>query len=177
MPINSGMFSLVDRVVVNQLLAARETNLFLPALKCWYGFSQTTITYARKNRAVGEPKQSFRKLFRYALDGLFSFSDLPLQWIAVIGAVISVISFGYAALLVGIKLAQLAGWLTSLEVKGFTTLAVAVFCLSGIQLLSLGIVGQYLARIYREIKGRPLYIVENILTSDEPGRIQQSRPG
>jgi hypothetical protein len=79
-----------------------------------------------------------------------------------------VISFGYAVLLVGIKLAQLAGLLASLEVKGFTTLAVAVFCLSGIQLLSLGIVGQYLARIYREIKGRPLYIVENILTSDEP---------
>jgi dolichol-phosphate mannosyltransferase len=175
MPINSGMFSLVDRVVVNQLLAARETNLFLPALKCWYGFPQTTISYARQDRAIGEPKQSFSKLFRYALDGLFSFSDLPLQWIAVIGAAISVISFGYAALLVCVKLAQLAGLLTSLEVKGFTTLAVAVFCLSGIQLLSLGIVGQYLARIYREIKGRPLYIVETILTSDEPGRIQQSR--
>jgi polyisoprenyl-phosphate glycosyltransferase len=177
MPINSGMFSLVDRVVVNQLLAARETNLFLPALKCWYGFPQTTISYARKDRAVGEPKQSFRKLFRYALDGLFSFSDLPLQWIAVVGAIISVVSFGYAALLVVIKLAQLAGFLASLEVKGFTTLAVAVFCLSGIQLLSLGIVGQYLARIYRETKGRPLYIVETILTSDEPGRIQQSCKG
>jgi dolichol-phosphate mannosyltransferase len=177
MPINSGMFSLVDRVIVNQLLAARETNLFLPALKCWYGFPQTTISYARKDRAVGEPKQSFRKLFRYALDGLFSFSDLPLQWIAVVGASISVVSFGYAVLLVVIKLAQLAGFLTSLEVQGFTTLAVAVFCLSGIQLLSLGIVGQYLAHIYRESKGRPLYIVETILTSDEPGRIQQSCKG
>jgi dolichol-phosphate mannosyltransferase len=171
MPVNSGMFSLVDRVVVNQLLAARETNLFLPALKCWYGFPQTTISYARKDRAVGEPKQSFRKLFRYALDGLFSFSDLPLQWIAVLGAVISVISFGYAGFLILAKLLQMAGYLTSLDVKGFTTLAVAIFCLSGIQLLSLGIVGQYLARIYREIKGRPLYMVETVLTSDEPGRI------
>jgi dolichol-phosphate mannosyltransferase len=117
MPMNSGMFSLVDRVVVNQLLAARETNLFLPALKCWYGFPQTTVSYARKDRAIGEPKQSFKKLFRYALDGLLSFSDLPLQWIAVVGAVISVISFGYAVLLVGIKLAQLAGLLASLEVN------------------------------------------------------------
>jgi glycosyltransferase involved in cell wall biosynthesis len=174
MPINSGMFSLVDRVVVNQLLAARETNLFLPALKCWYGFPQATISYARKERAVGEPKQSFRKLFRYALDGLFSFSDLPLQSIAFLGAIISVVSFCYAVFLVVIKLAQLAGFFASLDVKGFTTLAVAVFFLSGIQLLSLGIVGQYLARIYREIKGRPLYIVETTLTSDEPGRIQQS---
>jgi dolichol-phosphate mannosyltransferase len=177
MPINSGMFSLVDRVVVKQLLAARETNLFLPALKCWYGFPQTSIRYARKDRAVGEPKQSFCKLFRYALDGLFSFSDLPLQWITFAGAIISVFSFGYALLLVAIKLAQLAGWLTSLEVKGFTTLAVAVFCLSGIQLLSLGIVGQYLARIYREIKGRPLYVVESIFASDESGRIPQSPQG
>jgi dolichol-phosphate mannosyltransferase len=177
MPIDSGMFSLVDRVVVNQLLAARETNLFLPALKCWYGFSQTTISYARKDRAVGEPKQSFRKLFRYAFDGLFSFSDLPLQWIAVVGAVISVISFGYAGFLILVRLLQLAGYLASLDVKGFTTLAVAIFCLSGIQLLSLGIVGQYLARIYREIKSRPLYVVETVLTSDEPRRIQESRPG
>ena len=177
MLINSGMFSLVDRVVVNQLLAARETNLFLPALKCWYGFPQATVSYARKDRAVGEPKQSFRKLFRQALDGLFSFSDLPLQWIVVVGAVISVASFGYAGLLVVIRLAQLAGFFTSLDVKGFTTLAVAVFCLSGIQLLSLGVVGQYLARIYRETKGRPLYIVETILASDEPGRVQQSRKG
>lgn len=171
MPVNSGMFSLVDRVVVNHLVAARETNLFLPALKCWYGFSQTTISYARKDRAVGEPKQSFLKLLRYALDGFLSFSDLPLQWITLIGSLISVISFGYAMLLVGIKLAQLAGCLTTLEVKGFTTLAVAVFCLSGIQLLSLGIIGQYLGRIYREIKGRPLYVVESILTSDESRRV------
>ncbi|HEX5400463.1 MAG TPA: glycosyltransferase family 2 protein [Verrucomicrobiae bacterium] len=175
MPLDSGMFSIIDRVVLNQLLAARETNLFLPALKCWYGFPQTTISYARKERAVGEPKQSLRKLFRYALDGLFSFSDLPLQWIAVAGAIISAASFGYAAFLLVVKLAQLTGHFTSLDVKGFTTVAVAVFCLSGIQLLSLGIVGQYLARIYREIKGRPVYIVENILTSDESGRIQQSR--
>jgi len=70
-----------------------------------------------------------------------------------------------------VRLLQLAGYLTSLDVKGFTTLAVAIFCLSGIQLLSLGIVGQYLARIYREIKGRPLYVVETVLTSDEPRRI------
>jgi len=177
MPMNSGMFSLVDRVVVNQLLAARETNLFLPALKCWYGFPQATVSYTRKNRAVGEPKQSFRKLLRYALDGLFSFSDLPLQWIAMLGAIISVVSFCYAAALVTVKIAQCAGFLASLQVQGFTTLAVAIFGLSGIQLLCLGVVGQYLARIYREVKGRPLYVVETVLTSDEPGRIQQSGQG
>ena len=177
MPINSGMFSLVDRVVVNQLLAARETNLFLPALKCWYGFPQTTISYARKDRAVGEPKQSFSKLFRYALDGLFSFSDLPLQWIAATGAIICLASFGYAGILIVSKILQMFGYFPSLQVMGFTTLAVAVFFFGGLNLLALGIVGQYLARIYREIKGRPLYVVESVFSSDEPGRIQQSRQG
>lgn len=167
MPINSGMFSLIDRVVVNQLKAARETNLFLPALKSWYGFPQTTISYARQARAVGSPKQSFRKLFHYALDGLFSFSELPLQWITAIGLFISVGSFGYTGFLVGVKLMQVFGYFTRWEVKGFTTLAVAVFCLGGVQLICLGIIGQYLARIYREVKGRPLYVVETILRSDE----------
>ena len=167
MPMNSGMFSLVDRVVVNRLLSARETNLFLPALKCWFGYPQATIGYARKERAVGEPKQSFRKLLRYALDGLFSFSDLPLQWITLLGGAISTVSFGYAGILLVMKFLQMAGFFPSLRVLGFTTLAVAIFCFGGIQLLSLGIVGQYVGRIYREIKGRPLYVVETVLNSDE----------
>jgi glycosyltransferase involved in cell wall biosynthesis len=176
MPMNSGMFSLVDRVVLDHLVAARETNLFLPALKCWYGFPQATIEYARKDRAVGEPKQSLSKLFRYALDGLFSFSDLPLQWIAAIGAIICLASFAYAGALVIEKILQMFGYFRELRVLGFTTLAVAVFGLSGVQLLSLGIIGQYLARVYRESKGRPIYVVENVLNSNEPGRIPKPGP-
>lgn len=174
MPLNSGMFSLIDRVVINHLVAARETNLFLPALKCWYGFQQTTVHYARKDRAAGQPKQSFRKLFRYALDGLFSFSDLPLQWIAMTGAIICLVSFAYVGFLLAEKILQMLGYFPELSVLGFTTLAVAIFGLSGVQLLSLGIIGQYLARIYRESKGRPIYVVETVLNSDEPGRIQKS---
>lgn len=164
MPINSGMFSLIDRVVINNLKSARENNLFIPALKCWYGYSQTTVEYARKQREVGDPKQSFRKLFRYALDGLFSFSDLPLQWIAATGGFICLISFAYAGILIVEKFLQIFGYFLELRVLGFTTLAVAIFCLSGVQLLSLGIIGQYLARVYRESKGRPVYVVSK--TSD-----------
>jgi len=177
MPVNSGMFSLVDRVVIRHLAEARETNLFLPALKCWYGFPQTIIPYARKDRAVGEPKQSFRKLFRYALDGLFSFSDLPLQLIAALGGILCLVSFAYAGFLIAEKILQMFGYFPELRVLGFTTLAVAIFGLSGVQLLSIGIIGQYLARIYRESKGRPVYVVESILTSDESGRISKSGPG
>ncbi|HEX3626759.1 MAG TPA: glycosyltransferase family 2 protein [Verrucomicrobiae bacterium] len=171
MPMNSGMFSLIDRVVIKQLVAARETNLYLPALKSWYGFAQTTVEYARKNRAAGEPKQSLRKLFAQALDALFSFSDLPLQWIAAIGAVICVASFAYAGILVIEKILQMFGFFSQLRVLGFTTLAVAIFGLSGVQLLSLGIIGQYLARVYRESKGRPIYVVERIISSDKSGEI------
>jgi dolichol-phosphate mannosyltransferase len=166
MPANSGMFSLIDRVVVEHLLATRETNLFLPALKCWYGYPQTTISYARKERAVGEPKQSFIKLLRYALDGLFSFSDLPLQWIGVTGAILCLLSLIYAGVLVGEKVLQLFGFFPSLNVLGFTTLAVAIFFFGGLNLMALGIIGQYIARIYRETKGRPLYVVESILDSE-----------
>lgn len=174
MPVNSGMFSLVDRSVVAHLAAARETNLFIPALKCWYGYPQTTVEYTRKDRAVGAPKQSFRKLFRYALDGLFSFSDLPLQWIAAAGAIICAASFLYAGLLVIEKCLQMFGYFPELRVLGFTTLAVAILGLSGVQLLSLGIIGQYLARVYRESKGRPIYVVESLLSSDKTPEMPKS---
>src|SRR6185312_5340981 len=125
---------------VDLLLQTSEVNLFLPALKCWFGFPQATVLYARRERAVGIPKQSFRKLASYALNGLLSFSEVPLLWIGIIGIVVSIVSFGYAGVLVLIKIAQLFGFLESLEVKGFTTLAVAVFCLGGIQLVCLGII-------------------------------------
>jgi dolichol-phosphate mannosyltransferase len=169
MPMNSGMFSLIDRVVIDHLVAARETNLYLPALKSWYGYPQATVEYARKNRAVGAPKQSLRKLFGQALDALFSFSDVPLQWIAGVGAFICLASFAYAGLLIVEKIFQMFGFFRELRVLGFTTLAVAIFGLSGVQLLSLGIIGQYLARIYRESKGRPVYVVESVLGPDQPG--------
>ena len=172
MPRNSGMFSLVDRVVVHRLNEIQETNLFLPALKCWFGYPQTTITYVRKERAVGAPKQSFRKLFNYALNGLLSFSDIPLQWIGLLGLIVSAASFAYGFALLLIKLGQFFGLFADLEVKGFTTLALAVFSLGGIQLLCLGIIGQYLARMYRELKRRPLFVVEKALSSDESGRIR-----
>lgn len=167
MPRDSGMFALVDRRVINHLLTLREVNLFLPALKGWFGFRQAVVPYARRERAAGQPSQSLRKLFDYALNGITGFSDRPLQWIGFWGLMISLLSLGYAAILVFIKIAQWMGYFSTLEVKGFTTLAAAVFCLSGIQLLCLGIIGQYLGRLYRELKARPLYIVERTFSSDE----------
>jgi dolichol-phosphate mannosyltransferase len=175
MPLNSGMFSLIDRVVVDRLLQMKEVNLFLPALRSWFGYAQTTITYARRERAVGEPKQSLPALFGYALNGVIGFSDLPLQWIGLLGLGVSLASFAYGAVLLLIKFAQFFHYFESLQVLGFTTLAVAMFGIGGIQLMCLGIIGQYLARIYREIKGRPLYIVDRVMSSDEPERVREPR--
>ena len=160
MPKNSGMFSLVDRCVVRHLSEAREASLFLPALKNWFGYPQTTISYDRESRAAGEPKQSFSKLLKYALNGIISFSEKPLEWIGILGLLVSAGSFFYAASLLALKIAQWLGHFRWLEVPGFTTLAAGMFCLSGVQLCCMAILGQYIGRIYQEVKQRPHYVVE-----------------
>lgn len=169
MPKNSGTFGLMDRVIVEQLKVMPELNLFLPALRSWVGYRQETVWYDRKER-LGQPKQTYRKLFNYAWDGITSFSEVPLKFISWLGCIVCILGFGYALLLISIKLMQYLGCFERLQVPGFTTLAVAILCLGGVQLLSLGIIGEYLARIYREVKQRPHYVVEIVKqfgTSDQ----------
>jgi dolichol-phosphate mannosyltransferase len=166
MPKDSGTFGLMDRAITRQLQQMPELNLFLPALRCWVGYRREIILYDREVRE-GAPKQTLSKLFSYAWDGITSFSVLPLKAISLVGIVISIFGFGYAAVLVAIKLSQFAGFFRELVVPGFTTLAVAVFCLGGIQLVCLGILGEYLAKVYKEVKRRPIYVVAGITTSDD----------
>lgn len=164
MPENSGTFGLMDRIVADQVRRLPEVNLFLPGLRSWFGYRQEVIYYDRAAR-VGQPKQTFRKLFGYAWDGITSFSELPLKLIGLIGLVISILGFSYAGLLIVIKVIQLFGYFRSLEVMGFTTLSVAVLSMGGIQLLCLGIIGEYVARSYRETKRRPIYVMEELESS------------
>lgn len=161
MPRDSGTFGLMDRVIVERLRTLPEVNLFLPALRRWVGSRQDVVWYDRQERD-GKPRQTYAKLFQYAWDGITSFSEAPLKYISMAGLVICLFSGLYASLLIGIKLGQLAGFFSELQVPGFTTLAVAVISLGGLQLLALGVLGEYLARVYREVKGRPLYIVERV---------------
>jgi glycosyltransferase involved in cell wall biosynthesis len=161
MPKDSGTFGLMDRVVVDHVRNLPEVNLFLPALRSWFGYKQATIYYDRAPRS-GRPKQTLLKLVNYAWDGITSFSDLPLKLIGLLGLVISSLGFCYAFILLSIKLAQVFGFFRELEVMGFTTLAVAVLFIGGIQLLCLGIIGEYIARSYKEAKRRPIYIVEEV---------------
>ena len=176
MPKGSGTFGLMDRKVAHAVKSMPELNIFLPALRSWVGYPHGYVWYDRAARE-GKPKQTLSKLFNYAWDGILSFSELPLRTISWVGVLISLIGFGYASILIAIKIAQLFGYFTGLIVPGFTTIAVAVLCVGGVQLVSLGVLGQYIARIYREVKQRPLYLTEEIVSSatdDESRRVQKS---
>ena len=163
---NSGTFALMDRKLVDSLVAMPERGIFLPAQSGWLGYKKTSVLYDRANRE-DEPKQSYAKLFAYAWEGITSFSVLPLQLISLAGFIVSVFGFTYAAALLSIKILQQFGLFASMQVMGFTTLSVAVFCLGGVQLLSLGIIGAYLAKVFQEVKKRPSYVLSESFTSHQ----------
>jgi dolichol-phosphate mannosyltransferase len=165
MPRDSGTFGLMDRAVVQRMLGMPELAMFLPAMRCWVGFKRAEIFYDRAARQ-DQPKQSLSKLVNYALDGMVGFSTKPLRFISYIGLAISLLSFSYAGFLLALKVAQWLGFFEHLKVLGFTTLAVAIFCLSGVQLICLGILGEYVARIFADVKRRPPFIVSAHEVSD-----------
>lgn len=140
--------------------------MFLPAQSGWLGYKKASVLYDRANRE-DEPKQSYAKLFAYAWEGITSFSVLPLQLISLAGFIVSVFGFTYAAALLSIKILQQFGLFASMQVMGFTTLSVAVLCLGGVQLLSLGIIGAYLAKVFQEVKKRPSYVLSESFTSHQ----------
>ena len=150
---NTGIFGLLDRRAAQQLIALEERNRFLPGLRSWIGFQQTTIWYDRAARAAGEPKQTFDRLFRYAFDAIFSFSYKPLRLSWLFGFIVSTCSFAYGAVLLVMRVLDIN------VVLGFTTPTVAIMFLGGVQLITIGILGEYLGRIYDEVKHRPHYIV------------------
>jgi dolichol-phosphate mannosyltransferase len=160
MPKDSGTFGLIDREVAGHLLRLTERAFFFPGLRCWLGFRQAVVEYERAERAGGRAKQDLGRLLNYAWDALTSFSEAPLRLIAGTGFVLSTLGGLYAMGLVAIRVGQFFGAFKSVEVLGFTTIAVAVFTLAGVQLFCLGVVGQYLAKVYVEVKRRPLFIVE-----------------
>ncbi len=164
-PPHAGIFGLLDRQAAAELKRLPEQNRFFPGLRSWVGLNQEVVYYDRDDRAGGEPKQSFRRLIRYALDAVFSFSYKPLRIMTSAGVLISTVGFLLACFfitkrLLGIEIAQ----------TGFTTLVTLTLFLGGIQLMAIGLLGEYLARIYDEVKQRPLFIIQNTHGFQEPGR-------
>jgi glycosyltransferase involved in cell wall biosynthesis len=153
-PANTGDFRLMDQQVVQVLRLLPERTRFMKGLFSWVGFTTATIYFDRAPRESGKPKQSLGKLWQLAKDGIFSFTTVPLRVATYLGVIISTLAFGYA------------GWLLirtivfGVDVPGYASIMASVLCMGGVQLICLGILGEYMGRIYREAKQRPLYIIE-----------------
>ncbi len=152
---SSSDFKLLDRKVVDVLADLPEKNTFFRALSFWAGFKTTTVEYDVAERQFGESKWSFRSLMKYAISNATSFSTLPLQLVTVMG-VISIIF----SIILGIQ--TLVNYILGNAVEGFTTVILLVLIVGGFIMLSLGIIGHYLARIYEEVKGRPKFIISDV---------------
>ena len=156
-PLDTGDFRLMSRPVVDTLRAMPERDRFVRGMVSWVGFKQIALPYKRSVRFAGESKYPLRKMLRFAIDGILSFSTKPLQ-----------LSVGFGMLCASLALAGIlyALWLrlfTNVWVEGWTALMIAVLFLGGVQLISVGILGEYIGRIYHEVKNRPLYVVQEYL--------------
>lgn len=152
---NVGDFRLMDRKVVEALKSLPERRRFMKGLFAWVGFRQATIPYTREARHAGESKFSSWKLWNFALEGVTSFSTAPLRIWTYLGLAIALSAFVYGAFIVGRVL------LFGIDLPGYASLVTVVLFLGGIQLIGLGILGEYLGRIYSETKQRPVYIVRD----------------
>jgi glycosyltransferase involved in cell wall biosynthesis len=152
-PRDTGDFRLLDRCVVEALKQLPERTRFMKGLFAWVGFQQTSILFEREPRHQGQTTWNYWKLWNFALDGITSFSFVPLKVWSYIGLLISLVSLGYASFLV------LRTIISGADVPGYASTIVAVLFLGGVQLITLGIMGEYLGRVYQEVKGRPIYLV------------------
>jgi polyisoprenyl-phosphate glycosyltransferase len=158
---NSGDFRLLDRRALDALLSMRERNRFLRGMTVWVGYTQAAVPYKRDPRYAGETKYTLSKMLRFSLDAISSFSHRPLQLATLLGFAISTLAF--IAIPVVIVLRLLGSYL-----PGFGAITIAVLLLGGIQLIAIGIIGEYVGRIYDEVKGRPLYLVRSGRNLTEP---------
>jgi len=154
LPLDAGIFSLMDRKVVLVLRQMPERNKYISGLRAYSGFKQKGVVVERGSRYRGEPKVTIRKLFKLAFDGIFAFSTIPLRMVTYLGLLFSITSFGIG--LMGLFVKFILGREFLSWPYGLTT----TFFLGGIQLLCLGIIGEYIGRIYEEVKQRPYYVIE-----------------
>ena len=155
-PLDTGDFRLMDRRVVNAITGMKERNRFLRGMVPWVGYRQTGVMYERAARYAGEAHfTSIRRMLPFAIDAITSFSNFPLQLATYLGFIIALLSAIAIVSVVALRV------MTETELTGQATTLVVVLFLGGVQLLSLGIIGEYLGRIYDEVKGRPLYLVQD----------------
>ncbi len=152
-PVDTGDYRLMDRAVVDHVCQLRERNRFMKGIFSWVGFKQTGIEFDRRDRHSGKSRWNYFSLWRYAFGGIASFSNVPLRVWSYCGVAISFLAFAYATFLMVRTL------IYGIEFPGYASLMVAILFLGGIQLISLGVIGEYLGRVFDEVKRRPMYVV------------------
>ncbi len=159
---NSGDFRLLDRRVLDALLSMGERSRFLRGMSIWVGFTQDSVAYDRDARYAGKTKFTFGRMLRFSLDAIASFSYRPLQLATALGFAISAVAFVAIPVVIVLKL-------TGNYLYGFSTVEITILLLGGIQLITIGMIGEYVGRIFDEVKGRPLYLVRSRQNFDGAG--------
>ncbi len=157
-PTDTGDFCLIDRSVIDILNSMPERTRYLRGLRSWVGFNQTAVPFSRDSRFAGEVKYTFRKSFKLAMNGIVSFSQVPLRLSTYVGLFAAIVSLFMALLILYWRI-----FVPHSPLTGFTMILVAVFFLGAVQLVCIGILGEYIGCIYEEVKGRPLYTVSEIV--------------
>ena len=171
-PLDTGDFRLMSRQVVLSMRALREQSRFVRAMVSWVGFKQTAVHYERPERFAGETKYPLRKMLRFAVDGITSFSIVPLRmatWLGLLSGLVAIVTSGWAVY----------SAVTGETVPGWATIMIAVALAASAQLIMTGVLGEYIGRIYEEVKRRPLYVVADTLNlppTDDSTRTDESGP-
>ena len=170
-PLDAGDFRLVDRRVLDVLREMRETHRFVRGLTSWAGYKQTKVEYPRAERAFGETNYPLVKMLRFALDGITAFSHAPLRWVTMFGLAVFSLSLAVGAWVVWVRL------FNDRAVQGWASLMVIVLFMGGANLIAMGVIGEYLARIFDEVKRRPLYVVREAAGFTAGPRPDAAAPG
>jgi dolichol-phosphate mannosyltransferase len=169
-PVDAGDFSLIDRTVLDVINNLPEKNRFFRGLRAWSGFRQAGIAYERQSRAAGSTKYPLRKLIGLAKDGIFNFSTAPLTVVFYIGFFMSVVSFTALVLVLVLRFFDIPIFgMRASDVQGFSSTILTILLIGGIQLVSTGVLGEYIGRVYHEIKGRPTYVIREKIVKPDSG--------
>ncbi len=169
MPRDTGDCRLMSRKVVDALCTLREHHRLMKGLFAWVGYPSTSITYRRNGRAAGKTKWNYWKLWNLSLEGITAFTTIPLRMTTYVGCAVAALAFIFSVFVIAKKL------LFGEPVQGYPTLMVVVLLLGGVQLIALGVIGEYLGRVFNETKGRPLYFVESVRRADLATKDQARR--
>lgn len=170
-PMNVGDFRIISRRVADTLSKMNEKHRFIRGMVAWVGFKQTSLEYVREKRFAGKTKYPFRKMLLFSLDAITSFSSLPLKLSSYLGFITSFLGFLYSLIILYTKL------FTNKSVPGWTSIIIVVLILGGIQLICLGMIGEYLSRLSEETKKRPLYLIEAIYQGKNQQGLMEPDPG